>query len=275
MELEQLIRTLRRRWGWVLCVVLCAFLAGYAATHRLVGGSLRSRSYSVGAAQAQFFVDSTVSALGDLGRDTAPLADRAQLYAQFMRSNAVLNATARRLGVAPESIAVQIPNTAADGTQNIPRPAPARSIEVRGERLRYRLAFSAQPTLPIVNVYGQAPTAIEALRLVDAAVVSLRNYVATLEASQEVPEKARTRLVELGSSEAVDPERQSRDGDCRPRRHARAHRRRRRHRRLRGAHQTRTRLRPHCAGPGAVEERLEKGAARCGASRRLASVLKI
>ena len=211
MELAEIIRTLWQRKLALAAVLGLAVLASVATAYHIGPSGISSRSYEFGAAQAQILVDSHRSSLLDLTQETPPLAERAAVYAQFMRSNAVKVAIAEAVGVPVNQIVTEGPYTAAGGTQNIPRPSEARANEIRGEGKRYRLVFDYQPDLPVVSIYAQAPTEADAVKLAAGTVKGVSNYVIDLEDENAVPVHARTHIRELGPAEGgtvnsgVDP----------------------------------------------------------------------
>ena len=211
MELTEIIRTLWQRKIALGVVFVLALIAGLSTVYRISPSGLTSRSYEFGAAQAQILVDSQRSSLLDLTQETPPLAERAAVYAQFMRSNAVKTAIAKEAGIPVSQVVTEGPYTAAGATQNIPRPSEARSNEIRGEGKRYRLVFDYQPDLPVVSIYAQAPTEKEAVELAAGTVEGVSSYVIQLEDENAVPEHARTHIRELGPAEGgtvnagVDP----------------------------------------------------------------------
>jgi hypothetical protein len=204
MELAQIIKILLDRKGLLLLVALVAVAAGFMTMFHVSPSGVAKRSYVYGSAQTQILIDSPRSSLLDLNQETGPLATRAAVYAAFMRSNAITDAIAREMGVQPGQVVAQGPFTTAGGTQNIPRPAEARSNEVRGETDTYRLVFDAQQDLPIVTVYAQAPSGELAIKLADATVKAVRDYVGNEETSVNVPAAAKTSIRELGPATGGD-----------------------------------------------------------------------
>ena len=148
------------------------------------------RSHQFGAAQSQILIDSPRSSLVDLTQETPPLATRAAVYTQFMRSNAVKEAISKASGIPADLIVAQGPYTTAGGSQNLPRPSEARANEVRSEKRGYRLVFDYQQDLPIVSIYAQAPTAKSAIALAAGTVAGVRSYISQLERQQKVPASA-------------------------------------------------------------------------------------
>jgi hypothetical protein len=199
MELSQILNTLSRVKLLVAAVAAVAVLAAISTSYRITTGGLVSRSHAYGAAQTQVLIDSPRSSLIDLSQETAALASRAAVYAEFMRSNAVKAYIGRAVHVPAAAIVTSGPFTAAGGTQNIPRPSEARSNEVRTEQDQYRLVFDYQQDLPMVSVYAQAPTAQGAIRLARGTVTGVQAYIADLERQTHVPANAKTQVRELGS----------------------------------------------------------------------------
>jgi hypothetical protein len=201
VELVQIIKTLWDQRIAVVAVLLVAFLAGVSTMYRIGTGGLTKRSHQFGAAQSQILIDSPRSSLVDLTQETPPLATRAAVYTQFMRSNAVKEAISKASGIPADLIVAQGPYTTAGGSQNLPRPSEARANEVRSEKRGYRLVFDYQQDLPIVSIYAQAPTAKSAIALAAGTVAGVRSYISQLERQQNVPASAQTQIRELGSAE--------------------------------------------------------------------------
>jgi hypothetical protein len=201
VELAQIIKTLWDQRIAVVAVLLVAFLAGVSTVYRIGTGGLTKRSHQFGAAQSQILIDSPRSSLVDLTQETPPLATRAAVYTQFMRSNAVKEAISKASGIPADLIVAQGPYTTAGGSQNLPRPSEARANEVRSEGRGYRLVFDYQQDLPIVSIYAQAPTAKSAIKLAAGTVAGVRAYIAQLEKEQNIPAHAQTQIRELGSAE--------------------------------------------------------------------------
>jgi capsular polysaccharide biosynthesis protein len=199
MELTQILNTLRRVKILVAAVAVVAVLAAISTSYSITTSGLVSKSHAYGAAQTQILIDSPRSSLIDLSQETAALASRAAVYAQFMRSNAVKAYIGRAVGISGDGIATSGPFTTAGGTQNIPRPSEARSNEVAAEQQQYRLVFDYQQDLPIVSVYAQAPTADMAIKLASGTVTGVQAYIAKLESQTHVPANAKTVVRELGS----------------------------------------------------------------------------
>ena len=66
---------------------------------------------------------------------------------------------------------------------------------------QYRLDIQANPTVPILDIYAQAPTAAAAARLANAAANGLGDYLGDLGASERTPEELQVKLRQLGPAE--------------------------------------------------------------------------
>jgi hypothetical protein len=203
LDLATALRELWNRRQWVAIVAVVALAAAIITTHRveLVPPSLQKRSLEFGAAATQILIDSPRSSLADLNREFTPLAERAQVFAQFMTSPPVKDAIAREAGVPPSVVTAET----SLATSNLPATAVEpdqgeRANELLAEGIGYRLTFEARESLPVVSVRAQAPTAKEAIGLADAAVVGLRSYLQRAEAREQVPERQRVRAVQLGQA---------------------------------------------------------------------------
>jgi CheY-like chemotaxis protein len=203
MEIAQVTRTLSRHRPALACTFAFAVFAAVFSTHHIqiwpLG--LEKRTTEYGAASTQILVDSPRSSLVDLQQDTVPLATRAAVFAQFMRSNAIREGISRETGFPAAQIVAQGPFTTLGGRQNITRPSEARSNEVIAESDQYRLVFDHQQDLPIVSIFAQAPTADSAVALANGAVAALSKYVTVQESRQAVPLHRRTVIRALGPAD--------------------------------------------------------------------------
>jgi hypothetical protein len=203
VDLATAINQLLRRKFWVALVIVAAVFAAVLTAYDMKGfpPKFEKKSLEFGAAGAQILVDSPATALADLRREFTPLAERAQVYSQFMASPAVKDSIAKAAGLPPSVLVAE----ASLATENLPRSAVEpgegeRANELLDEGVGYRLSFEAQEDLPIVAIRSQAPTAPEAIKLADSAVVGLKNYLRNAEAQQEIPDKRLVRIEALGKA---------------------------------------------------------------------------
>lgn len=203
MDLATAIRELWHLRLWVVLVALLAVLAAVATAYKVqpFPPSLEKKSLEFGAAQAQILIDSPRTTLADLNREFTPLAERAQVFSQFMASPPVKDEIARVVGVPPGALTAE----ASVASQNLPSSATEpgggeRANQLVAEGIGYKLSFEAQESLPIVAVYAQAPKAEQAIELADGASVGLRRYLTKVEAAQEIPDRRRVRVIALGAA---------------------------------------------------------------------------
>jgi hypothetical protein len=199
MELAYIFKTLLERKLALVAIVIVALAIAILSAYSVSPKGLKPRSAQYGAATQQVLIDSPQSALVDLKKDTGPLSVRALVYAQFMRSTAIVERVAQRLRVLPAQITTQGPFGTVGAAQNMAQPAVSRSSQIAAEREVYRLAFDAQESLPVITVYAQAPTARKAFALSTAAVQSLQDYVDELQTKEALKPKDRVVIRPLGA----------------------------------------------------------------------------
>jgi flagellar basal body-associated protein FliL len=199
MELAYIFKTLLERKLALVPIVIVAFAVAILSAYHVSGSGLKPRSEQYGAATQQVLIDSPQSALVDLKKDTGPLSVRASVYAQFMRSTAIVDGIASRLHILRAQITTQGPFNSVGASQNISQPAVSRSSEIAAEREVYRLAFDAQENLPVITIYAQAPDADKAFALSNAAVASLQKYVDDLQTKEALKPADRVTVRPLGA----------------------------------------------------------------------------
>lgn len=181
MEIVGTIREIWQRKLALLIVAGIALVAALMAVYRLP--SFEKRSVALGSASSQILIDSPNSTLlaGLNSEALATLATRARIYAQYLSSLEARQRIARASGVPAQEITSNGPFSTDTGRRNYePQSAEARASDIVEERRQHRLVFIAQDDVPIITVSALAPTAREAVRLADASVVALKEYVAKL-----------------------------------------------------------------------------------------------
>ena len=127
-----------------------------------------------GEATARVLVDTPESTAVDLRQSTYDLEelnDRAKLVGNAIGTGAVLTMIGARLGVSPAEISLQTPLSTEYAETDGVAVEPATA---------YRLDVQADPTVPVIDVVGAAPSESEAAALVAATTSSLVAYVAGL-----------------------------------------------------------------------------------------------
>jgi hypothetical protein len=205
MQLGTYMRELwRLRFAVAICLLVGAF-GGLSAFYKIgfFPPSIDGRQLEMATASTQVLVDTPRSTVLDLSQDTfsfQAMTNRAVLLGNVMASQPVLTFIGQRSGIAPEDIRASTPLT-----PDFPRPFATVGREVRTSDLlrsahQYRLSIHANPTVPILEVVAQAPTAKAAGALANASVTGLRDYLASVAKQQEIAPKRQVTLEQLGTA---------------------------------------------------------------------------
>ena len=188
-------------------VIVCLLIAALAAVNTgysfrsLFPPALEPRSVEMASATTEVLVDTPYSTVLDLRQGSSELekmTSRAVLIGNVMASPPVLRYIGERAGVPAASIRAQPPLT-----PDFPRPLsglgedPATSDLLKSTD-QHRLNITANPTVPILQVYAQAPSAEAATTLANASVDGLRDYLEDTARIQGTPTKDLVRLEQLG-----------------------------------------------------------------------------
>lgn len=204
MELVDILLELWRRRRWLVVGVVVAGLVALTGLYNvksLLPLSLEKKSYSVGVASTQMLVDAPQSPIADLGKPFEPLASRASVYSKLIASAPVRQAIGRRVGIPGEAINTAGPSAINQNTGGRPTSSSQRQQELVGEGQSYRLVAVPIEGQPIMSIQAQAPTAEGAMRLADAAIASLKEYVNRQQRRENVLPAYRVRVEQLGDSQ--------------------------------------------------------------------------
>lgn len=200
MEFALILRELMKRWPLLLLGVLVAAVAAVFSVYRLEGANLKARSLQHSSATTQVLVDTPASVLGSLSQSFEPLSTRAEVYANFMTSPAILALVGQQAGLSGEQIYAAGPVNANEPRVIQEPTALRRNVEITGETTPYRLGFESQANLPTITINAQAPTTPQAIRLANAAVGGLQLYVSQLEKRNKTPSSSQVTIRQLGSA---------------------------------------------------------------------------
>jgi len=126
------------------------------------------------------------------------LTNRAVLVGNVMASLPVREYVARKAGIPAYLIRATTPTTP-DEPRTIADPEnPRRTSDILKLTDEYRLKIAANPTVPVLDIYTQAPTAEGATVLADAAVDGLNEYLDTVAEAEGIPSDAMVQLTQLG-----------------------------------------------------------------------------
>lgn len=203
MELGRHLRELwRLRAGAVVCALL-GLIAALSLSYKIsiFPPGLSSRTLQMASASTEALVDTPHSTVLDLRQDLfdiESLTNRAVLLGNVMASEPVVAYIARRAGVPAAAIRVTTPRT-----PNSPRPITAPGEEAKTSDLvrstnQYRVSIIADPTVPILRIYSQAPTAKAAGELANAVVDGTRDYLDREASTLNVAQSKQVRFTQLG-----------------------------------------------------------------------------
>ena len=201
-------RHLRELFSLHRSVVICLVIAPLAAlntVYRLPSfAAARGRRWR--SATAEVLVDTRMSAVHDLRQGSSEfekMTNRAVLIGNVMASPPRAPLHQRALRRAAERIRVQPPLTL-----DFPRPLSGfgedpKTADLLRSTDQYRLNIQANPTVPILQVYAQAPNAKAAATLANAAVDGLQDYLDETAKAQSTPPEDVVRVTSLGRAKGV------------------------------------------------------------------------
>ena len=199
---------LRQLWSMKAGVAGCLVLAVIAAVWSLGNISLfppklTARSLEMATASTHVVVDTPRSTLLDLRQDTYELeglVQRAVLLGNVIANGPVRESIARKAGIPVEVLRIDAPLTAKQPRARVEAGNEKKASDILKSNDQYRLNIQANPTAPVLDIYAQTPTAESAETLANAAVDSLRAYLADLAQSESTPDTQQLRLVQLGTA---------------------------------------------------------------------------
>jgi hypothetical protein len=200
MHTIRILQQLWRRRRFLAAVSVLAVLAGMAVMYKLP--SLQSRSYDVGVATGSILLDtpnSQVVALAPKGFET--LGVRANVLASLMVGGAVESAIAQQAGLHPNQLNGAT-DAATQGSVAFGGSLPVSSKAPSGPHAyiltTHTLTDLTNDPLPIIEFSAQAPNPAGALRLANATITGLREYLGTKAATEGIPEAGRLQITSLG-----------------------------------------------------------------------------
>src|SRR3954454_20535400 len=183
---------MRKLWRLKLRVAVSLVLALLASLWSvqkisLTPPSLSPRSLEMATAATHVLVDTPTSALLDLRQDTYSvegLKNRAVLLGNVIASSSVQAKIARRAHVPGDLLRIQAPLTAQQSSPPVDSENARHTSDILKSTDQFRVNIKANPTVPMIDLYAQAPTAKSAAALADASVDELKTYLAGLALTQ-------------------------------------------------------------------------------------------
>jgi hypothetical protein len=191
-------------------VIVCALFALLMATWSvysisLLPPKLTPRALKMATATTHVVVDTPTSSVLDLRQnsyDFDAMTQRAIVLGNVIANGAVRESIASKAGIQSQQLQVTAPFTRRQprsvGTTN-----QKKTSDIFASTDQYRLNIQANPSVPMLDIYAQAPDAKSAQTVANAAVDGLRAYLENLASTQQIPEKDQLRLLQLGRADAV------------------------------------------------------------------------
>jgi hypothetical protein len=182
----------RLKLGMVLSLVLALLAAGWSASQS---------GLEMATAHTEVLVDTPQSIMTNLRQNSYSidgLVNRAVVLGNVIASTPVEAKIAQRANIPAALLRIQAPITV--HVASLPLDSQdARSItDILKSNDQYRIAIQANPTVPMLDIYAQTPTAQSAAALANAAVDELKAYLAGVASSQATPASDQIRIEQLG-----------------------------------------------------------------------------
>lgn len=198
----------RLKFGMVLSLVLALLAAIWSIGKiSLLPPGLSSRSgLEMATAHTEVLVDTPHSILTNLRENSYSidgLVNRAVVLGNVLASTPVEARIAQRANVPAALLRILGPITV--HVASLPLTAQdTRSItDILKSNEQYRIQIDANPTVPMLDIYAQTPTAESAAALANAASDELKAYLAGLATRQAVPTKDQIRVEQLGRATGI------------------------------------------------------------------------
>ncbi len=165
---------------------------------------IESRSLEMATAATHVVVDKPRSTILDLREDTyslEALRQRAVLLGNVVANGDVRDAIARHADVPSDELQIEPPLTPDQPRAVVASTDRKHATDLLASTDQYRLTIEANATVPVLDIYAQAPDAQSAALLANTAVHQLRAYLSELAVSQRTPESHQVRLLQLGRAE--------------------------------------------------------------------------
>jgi len=195
--MTQAVANLRELWSRRLLVGVVAAVAvtvGFLLAFKVSFPPTRHSS-TVGVATTRILVDSPRSQVVDIKpRGSTTLGSRAVVLANLMVEGEVKRAIARRAGLRPQEIAATAKSSYAEG-----EPSSSKDYSLTTSVL----TNTDQIELPIIKADTRAPTPELAVRLANAAVGGLSEYLDSKAAAEGVAPGDRLRVNAFGAAQGT------------------------------------------------------------------------
>lgn len=122
------------------------------------------------------------------------------LAGNVLLSPAVVDRVARSLGISPGAIAGYPPVTANVPAALIVPGSSGGPADILTRPGNYRIEVQVDPTVPVIRLFTQAPSASAAATLANATAQGLVSYLRSTQAAADVPAPQRVQVRQLGAA---------------------------------------------------------------------------
>jgi len=197
----------RLRGGVAVALVFAVVATGWSLYRlQLSPLSIQPRTMTMATARTQVVVDTPGSTMLDLKTGTNnfdSLRDRAILLGNVIASSPVRDDIGRRLGIPGGVIEVAAPRTPERPRSVVGSTAEKKTTDILRSNEQYRLSIQASPTVPLLDIYAEAPDAKTSAGLANATVDSLQRYIDDLARRDGTPSRDLVRLRQLGRADGA------------------------------------------------------------------------
>ena len=162
---------------------------------------IESRSTDVATASTHVLIDTPRSTLTDLRQDfyeIRVLSQRAVILGNVMASPPVRDFIGRRVGVPGDEISATGPVTPDQPNVIATAETAPHTTDILKRPNEYRLSIQANPTVPVLDIYAEAPDDAAAKKLASGAVSGLRDYLDLVARQRGTPGSEQVVLQQLG-----------------------------------------------------------------------------
>ena len=167
---------------------------------------LSPRALEMATATSHIIVDTPHSTMIDLRQDTynmTGLVNRAVVLGNIIASTPVELRIAAQAHVPAQLLRIQAPLTPHQASPPVNSATSRHVSDIAKSMNQYRIELSANPTVPMLDIYAQTPTAESAAALANAAVDQLKRYLAGLATTEKTPAQNQLRVVQLGRATGI------------------------------------------------------------------------
>jgi hypothetical protein len=197
------VHSQRQRRLVIGCCALIAVVCAIASVCHvgLLPPKVSSRHLDIAAASARLSIDVpqpfVTNALAQDG-DFQALDRRAALVGNLISSDPVLTRIAREAGIDPSQVAAVTRITTGVQPAFTEPDSERRAAQIAAARKPYQLEVQPSQTLPLLNIYTQAPTVDGSVRLANAVLPAVRRYLTKVARKEGLDVAKQVRLEQLG-----------------------------------------------------------------------------